>query len=85
MADSAPNKTLSTKRSIYTSTIVPAQPAKDWLATSSSIIRSACISRLATGPPPKFTSTRPYRKRKASHLKKGQFTVLTKGSTIGRG
>ena len=45
------------------------------------------ISRLATAPPPKFTSTRPYRKRpyrkrKASYLKKGQFTVLTKGSTI---
>ena len=85
MADSAPNKTLSTKRSICTSTTVPAPPAKDWLATLSSITRSVCISRLATAPPPKFTSTRPYRKRKASHLKKGQSTVLTKGSTIKAG
>ena len=83
-ADGAPNKTLSMKRSICTSTTVPALPVKDWLATSSFIIRSACISRLAAAPPPKFTSTRPYRKRKPSYLKKGQFTVLTKGSTIVR-
>ena len=61
VADGAPNKTLSTKRSICTSTTVPVLPAKDWLDTSSSTIRSACISRLATAPPPKFTSTRPYR------------------------
>ena len=36
VADRAPNKTLSAKRSICTSTTVPALPAKDWLAASSS-------------------------------------------------
>lgn len=36
VADRVPNKTLSTRRSICTSTIVPALPVKHWLAPSSS-------------------------------------------------
>ena len=35
VADRALNKTLSTRRSICTSAIVPVLPAKDWLAASS--------------------------------------------------
>ena len=44
----------------------------------------AAPSSVAWLPPPsKLTSTRICTKRKASHLKKAQLTVWTKGSTIG--
>ena len=60
VADRVPDKTLSTRRSICTSAIVPVLPAKDWLAASSSTTsavridgskKSRRMRRLCTGLP----------------------------------
>jgi hypothetical protein len=58
VADRAPNKTLNTRRCIYTSTTVRALHVKDCLDTLTFTIRSVFISRSAIALPLRSTLTR---------------------------